>query len=103
MSLSVQERPYFDANGFVAKTGLFRLDWIQRVKDEIEDLHDRTARDVVEGVGISWEEFGDQNMPNLILQLMHSELVSPTLKKMLRSDATLDIVEALMGRCVVIP
>jgi hypothetical protein len=67
MSLSVWERLYFDANGFVAKTGLFGLDWIQRVKDEIEDLHDRMARDVVEGVGFSWEEFGDQNMPNLIL------------------------------------
>jgi ectoine hydroxylase-related dioxygenase (phytanoyl-CoA dioxygenase family) len=97
MSFVDQERSFFDTNGYVVKPGLFGPDSIQRIKDEIEDLHDRMATDPTKGVGVSWEEFGDQNMPNLIRQLMHSELVSTTLNEMLRSDTMLDVVEALIG------
>ncbi len=97
MGLSTHEIAVFGANGYVVKREMFEHDAIERITEEIDDLHDRMAESPTEGVGISWEEFGDVNMPKLIRQLMHSELVSRTLNKMLRSDTLLDIVEVLIG------
>jgi hypothetical protein len=97
MSLSASEETAFETDGYWVRPGLFGKDAADRVLSEIEDLHDRMVEAPTEGVGISWEEFGDVNMPRLIRQLMHSELVSPTLNEMLRSDAMLDVVEALIG------
>lgn len=95
--LTNEEHVRFNEDGFLVKGGLFDADTVGRVRDEIEDLHERMARAPVDGIGISWEEFGDANMPKLIRQLMHSELVSPTLNAMLRSDSMLDVVEGLIG------
>ena len=97
MSLSTEEMASFEATGYVVKVGLFGVDVIRRVQDEIENLHERMATDPIEEVGVSWEEFGDLNMPNLIRQLMNSALVSLTLNAMLRSDTVLDVIEALIG------
>ena len=97
MSLTVDEKASFDANGYAVKPGLFGKAAVCSILEDIEDLHDRMAEAPSDGVGISWEEFGDVNMPRLIRQLMHSELVSPTLNEMLRSDTMLDVVEALIG------
>jgi len=97
MSLSQDEIQHFDDAGYAVKSGLFGEELVDVVLDEIDDLHDRMADAPTEGVGISWEEFGDVNMPKLIRQLMHSELVSLTLNEILRSDAMLDSIEALIG------
>lgn len=97
MGLTAEEKASFDADGYVVKKGLFGHEVIDRIRDEIDDLHDRMVEAPTEGVGISWEEFGDVNMPKLIRQLMHSELVSPTLNEMLRSDAMLNVVVDLIG------
>ena len=97
MGLSVEERAFYDANGYVLKKGLFSCDWIAKVEQEIEGLHERMAKETPEGVGISWEEFEDGNLPKRIRQLMHSELVSSRLNWALRSDGMLDIIEDLIG------
>ena len=55
------------------------------------------AAQPTEGIGISWEVYDLEDHPPRIKQLMHSELVSPTLNRLLRSDEVLDILEAMMG------
>ncbi|MBE83105.1 MAG: hypothetical protein CME21_11120 [Gemmatimonadetes bacterium] len=100
MSLTDLEKNQFDEAGYLVRRGLFCDKDIRAIRSEIEDLHDRMAAEPPDGVGISWEEFGDVNTPRLIRQLMHSEVVSPTLNRMLRSDTMLDIVEALIGENV---
>jgi hypothetical protein len=97
MRLTVGERAFYDANGYVLKKGLLSHDWIVEVKREIEGLHERMAEETPEGVGISWEEFEDENLPMRIRQLMHSAVVSAGLNPALRSDVMLDIIEDLIG------
>ena len=98
MGLTVEERAFYDANGYVLKKGLIPDEWIASVDREIEGLHERMAEGEVEEVGVSWEEFEDSKLPKRIRQLMHSEVVSPTLNKVLRCEAILDIIEDLMGQ-----
>ena len=95
--LTEEERASFEANGYLVKPGLFDRETMDAVDVEIEDLHDRMVAAPLEGVGISWEEFEDAELPKRIRQLMHSEVVSPTLNAMLRSDRMLEVVSALIG------
>ncbi len=97
MSLTPDERASFEANGYLHKPGFFNAATIDAVDEEIVNLHDRMAESPVEGVGISWEDFEDEDLPKRIRQLMHSELVSQTLNAMLRSNTALDVIGSLVG------
>ncbi len=97
MSLTSKEKQFYEENGYFLKKGLLPLEWINEIQEEVENIHERMAKQPAEGIGISWEEFDDSNHPARIKQLMHSELVSPTLNRALRSDVVLDILESLMG------
>lgn len=59
-------------------------DWIERIHEELEAIHERMAAQPVPGVHIAWETFDDPGRPKRIKQSMHSELVSPTLNRVLR-------------------
>lgn len=95
--LTAEERRFYEENGYLLKKRLVPLDWIEQVSQEIEGIHERMAAQPAQGVTVSWEVYDDPAKPKRIKQLMHSELVSPTLNRILRSDALLDIVEALIG------
>ena len=95
--LTPEELQHYEENGFVRKRTLASSEEIDRIREEIKDIHARMAEAPIEGIGISWEEFDDPELPPRIKQLMHSELVSPTLNKILRSDALLNMVEQLIG------
>jgi ectoine hydroxylase-related dioxygenase (phytanoyl-CoA dioxygenase family) len=95
--LTPEELHFYEENGFLLKKQLIPLEWIEQIKSEIENIHERMAAQPVEGIHVSWEVYDDPNKPKRIKQLMHSELVSPTLNRALRCDAMLDVVEALMG------
>ena len=95
--LTPQELKSYEENGFIVKRQLVSDADIQKIKEEIKDIHARMAKAPIEGIHISWEEFEDASLPPRIKQLMHSELVSPTLNRILRSDAALDILEQLIG------
>ena len=97
MPLTDEERASFEANGYLVKPRLFDRETMDAVDGEIEGPHDRMATTPADGVGISWEEFEDSDLPKRIRQLMHSEVVSPTLNTMLRSDGMLEVVTALIG------
>ncbi len=98
MGLTHQELKFYETNGYFLKKRLVSSEDLSRIRVEIEDIHNRMAEHPAEGVGISWEVYNDsENHPPRIKQLMHSELVSRTLNRLLRSNEVLNILEALMG------
>lgn len=97
MGLTSKEQQFYEENGYFLKKGLASSEDIARIREEVEDIHNRMAVQPTEGIGISWEVYEDEDHPPRIKQLMHSELVSPTLNRLLRSDAVLDILEIMMG------
>ena len=50
-----------------------------------------------EGVGLAWEDYQDEGRPKRIRQLMNSEMVSPVLMDISRSDEVLSVMEQLIG------
>ena len=95
--LTNEGRQFYDDNGYVLKKQLTPFELTQQINEEIENIHGRMAKQPIDGIGLSWEEFDDPGTLPRIKQLMHSELVSPTLNQVLRSDAVLDILEQLIG------
>src|SRR5262249_30397343 len=70
---------------------------IVAIRQELEGLHDRMAESVPPEVGVSWEHDVDPRIQRRIKQLMHAEMISPTINAFLRSDHMLDIVGDLIG------
>lgn len=97
MGISDKEIQFYETNGYLLVKGLASSEDIDRIQVEIDDIHNRMAEKATEGIGISWEEYDTPDHPPRIKQLMHSELVSPTLDTLLRSDNVLDVLEAMMG------
>ncbi len=97
MEITEKELQFYQTNGYLLKKGLVSQEDISQIQVEIEDIHNRMAENPIEGIGISWEVYDSEDHPPRIKQLMHSELVSPTLNSLLRSAALLDVLEAMMG------
>jgi len=95
--LTPEEKHSYEANGYLLKKRLIPLSWIEQVRQEIEGIHERMAAQPAQGVTVSWEVYDDPSRPKRIKQLMHSETVSPTLNRILRCEAMLDIIESLIG------
>ena len=96
MHLSSQEKESYEANGFLLKKGLVAAEDIGRIRRELEDIHRRMVTDPPPEVHVAWEDEDAPDEDKVIRQLMHSELVSPTLDGILRCDALVDIVAELM-------
>ena len=97
MGLTDKEQQFYKENGYFLKKGLVSSEDITHIQEEIKDIHNRMAEQPADGIGISWEVYDSDDHPPRIKQLMHSELVSPTLNRLLRSDEVLDILEVMMG------
>jgi ectoine hydroxylase-related dioxygenase (phytanoyl-CoA dioxygenase family) len=96
MALTTEEKAFYATNGFLLKKKLVPPDWITQVRQELTHIHERMADNPPEGVHVAWEDL-PPDQPKRIRQLMHSEVVSPTLNKILRSEAMLDLVAELMA------
>jgi hypothetical protein len=97
MSLSADEKNALLDNGFLVKRALIPNDWLTLIQRDVEGLHEAMARHTPEGVHVSWEEFDDPAKSKRIRQLMHAELVSEGLKRLVYSDNVLDVLESVMG------
>ena len=97
MGITAEEKDFYETNGYLLKKGLVSSTDVAQIQVEIEDIHNRMAATPTQGIGISWEVYDTPDHPPRIKQLMHSELVSPTLNRLLRSDAVLDALEEMMG------
>ena len=96
MHLTSQEKESYEANGFLLKKSLVPAKDIGRIRQELKDIHRRMVADPPPDIHVAWEDEDASDESKIIRQLMHSELVSPTLNRILRSDALVDIVAELM-------
>ncbi|MBT3267993.1 phytanoyl-CoA dioxygenase family protein [Candidatus Poribacteria bacterium] len=97
MSLTPEERSFYADNGYLVRREIVDAGWLDEIRREVDDLHGRMAEAPVEGVGISWEEYDDTSKPARIRQLMHGELVSAGLDRLIDSPNVLDVLRPLMG------
>src|SRR5438874_3708451 len=87
----------FDEQGYLVVEDLIGPEWVDEICCDLADLHERMADHLAPGVHVSWEQEVDAAIQRKIKQLMHAELVSPALDRLVRSDAVLDVVEAVIG------
>lgn len=95
--LTAPELAHFHQHGWALKKGLFNATRIAELGREIDGLHERCAREELAHVHVSWEEHLDADKPKRIRQLMGSELVSPLIDQMSRSDEMLAIMRQVIG------
>jgi ectoine hydroxylase-related dioxygenase (phytanoyl-CoA dioxygenase family) len=87
----------FHERGFFIKRGMYPRELIDRLRIEIDNLHEREHRKPTPGVWTSWEQDLPDGRPPRIRQLMNSEVVSPILDAMSRSDEMLSVMRQLIG------
>jgi phytanoyl-CoA hydroxylase len=87
----------FQEQGFLVVNDLISSEWLHQIQEQTSDLHEQMAEKLPEGVHVSWEHEVDASIQRRIKQLMHAELVSLAIDRMIRSSEVLDVVEALMG------
>lgn len=95
--LTSQQLADFHAQGFLLVPGLVPPVWLEEIRRDLAGLHERMAVAATPGVHVSWEHEVDPTVHRRIKQLMHAELVSPALDRLVRSPHVLDIVEQLLG------
>ncbi len=96
VGLTAAEMASYNDLGYVVKRGLFDRAMMARLSDEIDGLHEAQHRAPHPDVHLSWEELPDGRPPR-IRQLMHSELVSPIIDHISRSEEILAIMRQLIG------
>lgn len=96
-ALTPEQVHFFEEQGYLVVEDLIPPDWVAEIRADLDNLHERMAEQTPEGVGVSWEHEVDPNIQRRIKQLMHGELVSPALNRLVRSPEVLDIVEMLLG------
>src|SRR4051812_22702404 len=96
-SLTPTDLDTFHTQGYLVREQLIPPAWVAEIRQDLEDLHERMASDPPPGVHLSWEHEVDPGIRRKIKQLMHAELVSPALDRLIRSDEVLDLVEAVIG------
>jgi ectoine hydroxylase-related dioxygenase (phytanoyl-CoA dioxygenase family) len=94
--LTSDELAAFRERGWVIRRGLFAPDRIRLLGQEIDDLHERLRQEIPPGVNVTWEDLPSGQQPR-ILEAMNSELVSPTLAAMSRSEEILAAMRQLIG------
>ena len=97
MGVTDRELRALGEDGFLVKRRLIDDAWLRQIQREVDGLHEAMAAERPQGVGVSWEEYDDPGRPKRIRQLMHAELVSEGLKRLVHADEVLDVLEAVMG------
>ena len=106
--LSAAELEHFHAKGWVLKRGLVDQNRIDALANEIDGLHEHMATPGVEedyqrrfphfcSVGTSWEEHLDETKAKRIRQLMGSQIVSPLIDSLSRSEEILAVMRQVIG------
>jgi len=95
--LTPEERQRYEEEGFVVREAVVDDEWLAEVRADLADLHERMADRPPEGVHLSWEHEVDPAVTRRIKQLMHAELISPALNRLVRSEPVLDVVESILG------
>jgi phytanoyl-CoA hydroxylase len=97
MTLTREQVGFFEEQGYLVVEDLISPEWLQAIQQETEALHEQMAENPPQGVHVSWEHEVDPTIRRKIKQLMHAEVISPALNRLVRSAEVLDVIEALMG------
>jgi ectoine hydroxylase-related dioxygenase (phytanoyl-CoA dioxygenase family) len=97
MRVTPEELARFEEQGYLVREAVISPEWVEEIRLDLADLHDRMAENAPAGVHVSWEHEVDPSIRRRIKQLMHAETVSPALDRLARSDEVLDVVEGLLG------
>jgi phytanoyl-CoA hydroxylase len=97
MKATSEQLQALENEGYLVIEDLIPREWVEEIRRDLEGLHERIADDPPPGVHASWEHEVDPNIRRKIKQLMHAELVSPALDRLVRSDEVLDVVEGVLG------
>lgn len=109
--LTAAELELFYIKGWVLKKGLFDQARIAALAAEVDGLHEHMATPGIEAdyqqrfphfcsVGAAWEEHLDATKPKRIRQLMGSQIVSPVIDRMSRSEEILAVMRQVVGEHV---
>ncbi|MBN8215444.1 MAG: phytanoyl-CoA dioxygenase family protein [Spirochaetes bacterium] len=105
MKLSTQQIEQFHHDGYLVVKDLLPLDWVRGVKEELAGAHEiayeaegRTGKSPWgPGTNCSWEPHLDPEAAPRIEQLMGTEIVSPSTRRIIHSDRIADLLPQLMG------
>lgn len=99
MPLTKQQLFAYHELGWVVVKRVADAATIKQIKAELEGVHERFAANphAVPGAGASWEAGVPAGQPKRIMQLMGSQIVSPTLNAVIRRADVLDMVAQLIG------
>jgi phytanoyl-CoA hydroxylase len=97
MKPTPEQVTFFQEQGYLVWEDLIAGDWLRAMQQETADLHEQMADNPDSRVHVSWEHEVDATIQRKIKQLMHAEVVCPAIDRLVRADAVLDILEALMG------
>lgn len=96
-ALTPEQIHFFEEQGYLVVEDLIPPAWVEEIRSDLHNIHERMAEQTPEGVHVSWEHEVDPTIERRIKQLMHGELVSPALNRLVRSSGVLDVVETLLG------
>jgi ectoine hydroxylase-related dioxygenase (phytanoyl-CoA dioxygenase family) len=97
LGLSVSELADFQRQGYLLKRGLYSRQLIDQLRIEVDNLHAREHAQPTPGAWTSWEQNLPEGRAPKIRQLMNSEVVSPIIDAMSRSEEMLSIMRQLIG------
>src|SRR5262245_22131843 len=97
MPLTKEQLHHYDEQGWVVVPRFVDKATVAQIKKEIGNPHESMLKGAPKGVGVGWEDDQPADAPKRIKQLMGSELVSPTLNRVVKSPEMLDIIEQLIG------
>ena len=95
-SLTDAQVAEYNENGFLLVKGFVSMDDIERIRQEIDGVHEKlAAAGDVEGLGLTWEDL-PEGVPPLIRQLMGSQNLSPTIRRLAESPELVGAIEQLL-------
>ena len=96
MKLGESELRSIDELGFAAVPGFLPSALVERLRSEIDELGPRMRAATPPGVEVLWERTAPGSPPR-IKQLLHAELVSPDIARLLASPEMMATLEPLLG------
>lgn len=100
MGLTAEQLRALRDDGYVVLPEFLPRGELDLWRAEIDRLPDRIAGGVPPGVEVAFEQDVVPDQPPQVLQLLHAELLTPALEKLITSETLLDLVSPALGDAV---
>ncbi len=95
--LNENQLKQYHEQGWLVVKNVVPTETIQKIKKELENVHEYFVENKMPGTHVSWEPDVPNGAAPKIQQLMGSEIVSPTLGGVIRSKEVVDMIEQIIG------